>query len=619
MTDLMTHRGPDDRGLHLADGIALGVRRLSIVDVAGGHQPLANETGEVWAIQNGELYNHITVRRELEREGHTFRSNCDTEVIPHLYEQFGSSFPSRLRGMFGLAVWDSRRRRAVVARDRLGIKPLYYAEVDDLLVFASELKSLLASGLVDPALDYDAIDAFLTFGYVPGPRTPLAGVFKLMPGEALVVENEGVAFQRYWRYPEPQISERLSGKDYQRLILDKLDESVRLRLMSDVPLGAMLSGGLDSSIVVALMSRHMSEPVKTFSVGFAEAGAANELADARRVADYLGSDHHELELSFANDTVDLEDLVWHLDEPLADLSALGFMALCELASRHVTVALSGQGADELFGGYSKYQAAAAAAAWRRIPGPVRSALARLAPIGPGRVRRAMPILSEESTVDRFLAMATGNKIDRELRDRLRIGPLALLDGHEARRALQQRMGQLEDDPLPATFYVDAQLGLVDDMLHYFDRTSMAHSLEVRVPFLDHELVELCARIPADLKVQRFRTKHLLKESVRGLVPDWVIDKPKVGFFHGAVAGWFEGQAMRLVDSYVLRPDASCSDFLDPSAVRDLAKRAQTGTSAETHVLLAILVLEVWLSSYLPRALSAARGPDPIGPAIVRSS
>jgi asparagine synthase (glutamine-hydrolysing) len=608
MTDVMTHRGPNDRGLHLADGVALGARRLSIVDVEGGHQPLANETGEIWAIQNGELYNHLALRDELARDGHVFRNRCDTEVLPHLYERYGAGFPAQLRGMFGIAIWDNRERRAVLARDRLGIKPLYYARCGDVLVFASELKSLLASGLVDPVLDYEGIDAFLTFGYFPGPCTPLAGVSKLMPGQVVVVENGTLRVERFWHYPEPQATPRLSLEECRRMLLEKLDESVKLRLMSDVPLGAMLSGGLDSTTIVALMSRHMSEPVKTFSVGFAEAGSENELGDARRVAEYLGTEHHELELSFAESSVELEDLVWYLDEPLADLSALGFLALCELASHHVTVALSGQGADELFGGYSRHQAASLAGTWRRLPAPVRALGERLAPVAPGRVRRAIPTLAAESTVDRFLTMATGNRVDADLRNRLRIGPLATLDGLAARRALLQRLGGLADDPLPATLYIDAQLGLADDMLHYFDRTSMAHSLEVRVPFLDHELVELAARIPADLKVHRLQTKHILRESVRGLVPDWVIDKRKVGFFHGAVAGWFEGNAKRSIDTYLLRPDALCSEFLDRAAVRDLVTRAQGGATAETHLLLSVLVLEVWLSSYLPRAVAAGTGP-----------
>ncbi len=286
--------------------------------------------------------------------------------------------------MFGIAVWDGRERRATIVRDRLGIKPIYYAEVGDLLVFASELKSLLASGLVPLELDYEAIEAFMTLGFVPGPMTPLAAVRKLMPGHRLVVDSGGVSVEQYWAYPEPMPVDATLEECSERLYTE-LEESVRLRLMSDVPLGAMLSGGIDSSVIVGLMAKQMSNPVKTFSIGFAEAGEGNELADARYVAEFFGTDHHELELSFAEQTVDLSDLVWHLDEPLADLSSLGFLALSELAASEVTVALSGQGADELLGGYRKHRAAAIAGAWQRLPRPLRAVGGRLLEHGPSRL------------------------------------------------------------------------------------------------------------------------------------------------------------------------------------------------------------------------------------------
>jgi asparagine synthase (glutamine-hydrolysing) len=382
MTDAMIHRGPDDRGVLLEPGVALGVRRLSIVDVEGGHQPFAGEDGQVWGIQNGELYNHLALREELESRGHRFRSRCDTEVIPHLYEQFGPDFPARLRGKFGLAVWDRRARRAVIARDRLGVKPLYHARVGDLVLFASELKSLLASGLIEPRIDLEALGSYLTLGFVPAPRTLLANVGKLRPGELLVVDPSGATTRRYWRHPLPAPGPQLRVEDAAQELLATLDEAVRLRLMSDVPLGAMLSGGLDSSLIVALMARHMREPVKTFSVGFREDGDTNELADARFVAQRFGTEHHELELSVNDQDVDLPGLVWHLDEPVADLSSLGFLALSRLASEHVTVALAGQGADELLGGYLKHKAAALASTWHRLPGPLRRAA------GPGFAGRA---------------------------------------------------------------------------------------------------------------------------------------------------------------------------------------------------------------------------------------
>jgi asparagine synthase (glutamine-hydrolysing) len=606
MTDVMTHRGPNDRGTYLADGIGLGVRRLSIVDVEGGHQPVANEDGRIWAVQNGELYNHGEIRSRLEGRGHAFLTRCDTETIPHLYEDAGLEFPRQLRGMFGIALWDARERRAVLARDRLGIKPLYYAEVGDLLVFGSELKSVLASGLVPTDLDYEAIDAFLTLGFVPGPLTPLAAVKKLMPGHVLVIDSSGVREQAYWSYPIPDPAE-MSLAEARELLLAGLEESVNLRLMSDVPLGAMLSGGIDSSVIVALMARQMSEPVKTFSIGFAEAGETNELADARFVAKHFGTDHHELELSYAEGAVDLAELVWHLDEPLADLSSLGFLALSQLAATEVTVALSGQGADELLGGYRKHRAAAIAAWWKRLPRPLRAAGLATMRLGPSRLDRAARTLGASDPATRLLAMS-GN-LDEGLRNELVRGPLAALDGSSAPRILHERFGTVADDPLPAALYLDGQLGLVDDMLHYFDRASMAHSLEVRVPFLDHHVVELCATIPARHKIRRLDTKHVLKDLARGLIPDRIIDKPKVGFFNAAVDGWFRNQTQGAISDYLLGPNPQYAELLDRQRVEELVREHADGRgTSNAYTLLSVLMLEVWLSSYLPRAACSPSPP-----------
>jgi len=600
MTDAMTHRGPNDRGTHLEPGVALGVRRLSIVDVEGGHQPVCNEDGTVWAVQNGELYNHEDVRREL-LGGHRFDSRCDTEILPHLYEEVGPAFAEHVRGKFGMAVWDRRERRLVLARDRLGVKPLYYAEAGDRVVFASELKSLLASGIVETELDYEAIDAYMTFGFVPGPLTPLARVRKLMPGERLVIDPRGLRLERYWTYPAPEPDLEASQDELAEELIARLDEAVRLRLMSDVPLGAMLSGGLDSSLIVALMAKHMSEPVKTFSIGFTE-DRDNELADARFVADLFGTEHHELELSYTQQQVDLADLVWAMDEPVADLSSLGFLAISELAARHVTVALSGQGADELFGGYTKHKAASLVAAWRRLPAPARSlgggALAR----SPLRSRRSVRTLLAADPVDRLLAMS--GRVDDDLRADLYRGPLATSDGLAGRRAVAPLAQGIADEPLAATLHIDGQLALVDQMLHYFDRTSMMCSLEVRVPFLDHELVEFSARVPDSLKVRRLQTKYLLKRAADGVLPERVIHKRKLGFFQGPTAGWLQAQMDGAISDYLLGPSPRYAEFLDRGAVERLVRAHREHKPVDVKLLVGVLMLEVWLASYLPRAAVA---------------
>jgi asparagine synthase (glutamine-hydrolysing) len=605
MTNAIRHRGPDDSGFHVAPGIALGVRRLSIVDVVGGHQPVSSEDGAVWAIQNGELYNHEAVRDTLEGAGHRFQSRCDTDILPHLYEHVGDALPEWLRGKFAVAVWDDRRRRALLARDRLGVKPLYYAVAGDLVVFASELKSLLASQLVSTDLDHEAIDAYLTFGFFPGPRTPLAAVSKLEPGSRLVIDG-GIRAERYWEYPLPAPDESLALDEAAALLEAELEDAVRSRLMSDVPLGAMLSGGLDSSVVVAMMARNMAEPVKTFSVGFEEAGEDNELSDARLVANALGADHHELLLSMADNAVPVEELVWALDEPVADLSALGFMALSELAARHVTVALAGQGADELFGGYSRHRRAAAIATARSLPRPLVEAGGRALGVAGGRYARLGRALTAPGAASRQLALRTPYLDDR-LREELVREPL-LRTSETALGVVAEHARGLNGGPLEASLYLDARLGLVDDMLHYFDRVSMAHSLEVRVPFLDHRVVELAARIPPRMKVRRGTGKFLLRQVARGLVPDSVLDKPKVGFMNSGVGGWLRAQLGGDVSRYVLRDRPAVGEWLDPAGLRRLASGVAEGRpGASPDALLAVLMLEVWLTTFLPRATQLPEG------------
>ena len=616
MTDVMAHRGPDDRGTYLGDGVAFGARRLSIVDVQGGHQPLANEDGSVWAAQNGELYNHEALRGDLARQGHSFTTRCDTEVLPHLYERYGADFPRHLRGKFAVAVWDANRRRAVIARDRLGVKPLYWAQIDDVVLFGSELKSILASGLVGSELDFEAIQAYLTLGFFPAPATPLAGVSKLLPAQTLTVDEGGPRAERYWAFPAPTStsSSRGSADEYGERLLAEIEEAVRLRLMSDVPLGAMLSGGLDSSLVVGLMARNMTEPVKTFSVGFSEDKEFNELADARYVANHFGADHHELELSLAGEAVDLAELVWHLDEPLADLSALGFLHLSRLARSHVTVALAGQGADELLGGYERHRTAAVVGAWQRVPSSLRGVAEGAIATVP-RLRRHARIVSAGSGVDRWLAVRAG--LDETGFRRLARGRLAGGATGIARRIVTEKASDLPGniDPLSESLYLDAQLPLPDDLLHYFDRASMAHSLEVRVPFLDHQVVEYCATIPPDLKVRRLQTKYLLKHVAKGIVPDRIVGKRKIGFFHRALAAWLQAQVTGALSSYIAPPEAHYREFLDASFVSALHQDALAAngnlSGGRKQLLLSILMLEVWLATYLPRAVAfAAPGRSP---------
>lgn len=605
MTDIIEYRGPDDAGFVSGDGCSLGARRLSIVDVEGGHQPFASERGRIWAAQNGEIYNHEALRRRLRARGHVLRSRCDTEVLPHLYEDHGPGLAEHLRGMFAVAAWDRDARRGVLIRDRLGVKPLYYAVAHGRVIFGSELKCVLASGLVDAKLDPEAIAAYLVLGYVPGAMTPIRAVRKLQAGERLVVADGRATVERWWRYPapDPDPVQRSSG-EWAEMVLAKLDESVRMRLMSDVPLGAMLSGGLDSSLITALMARHMDQPVDTFAVGFA--GADSELPDARRVADSLGAHHHELEVDLSTSRQDLAELAWHLDEPLADLSSLGFLALSRLASEHVTVALSGQGADELFGGYRKHRVASLAEHWNRLPGRLRAGSEAVLRHGPGRAGRMAGALGAADPVERL--MATSALLPPDARDELFGGALAEHTG-AAEAVLRGRLaGAPRAAPVEAALYLDARLGLVDDMLTYFDRASMACSLEVRVPFLDHELVELAARIPTGHKVHRLQGKHVLRLAARDHVPAFVLEKRKQGFFNEAVGTWIGADGGALVDDLLLADDPAYASVVDQGAVRRLVSRWRAGATQHANPLLSLVMLEVWLQDFLPRATE----PVPMG-------
>ena len=602
MTDVMTHRGPNDRGTYLAPGVALGVRRLSIIDVAGGHQPVFNEDGAVVAIQNGELYNHDELRRGLRRDGHAFATRCDTEVLPHLYERDGSRFPERLRGKFGIAVWDNRRRRAVLARDRMGVKPLYWAQAGDLIVFGSELKSVLASGLVGTEIDLEAVDLYFTLGFVPGPRTLLSGVRKLGPGYALVIGPEQVSEEAYWSYPEPRPDARpRAAQEYADELMDLLTEAVRDRLMSDVPLGAMLSGGIDSSLIVALMAEASSRPVVTFSVGFRE-DEGNELADARRIAEAFGCEHHELELSATEDAVDIDELAWRLDEPVADLSALGFERLSQLASEHVTVALAGQGADELFGGYTKHRAAAAIGSLDLLPMTVRRGLARV-PWPSPRMERAFRALAASDPSQRLLEMS-GRLVDGT-RTELYGPRLAAVPQSNAYETIEGIRSGVDGDPLAATLYLDARLGLVDHMLLYFDRASMAHSLEVRVPYLDHRLVEWAATVPPSMKVHRRVTKRVLKQAAASRLPARTVKKAKVGFFRSALDVWLNAQLDGPAGERLRANDAAYLEFLDRDAVgRMVGRYRDARTEDAARLVFAVLLLESWLATFRRRAAPA---------------
>ena len=586
MCDAILHRGPDEAGYDVSARRALGMRRLSIIDVAGGTQPIWNEDGSVLVVFNGEVYNFQELRGELERAGHTFRTRTDTEVLVHLYEEHGSALVHRLRGMFAFALWDERRQRLLLVRDRLGIKPAYYRVLPDGVVFASELKSLHAAGLVDGDLDAGAVAAYMALGYIPDPLSVYRGVHKLPPGHLLTwTMADGAHIERYWTppaAPDPALDAATAAAEIRRL----LEESVRYRLIADVPLGAFLSGGLDSSAVVAEMSRQMDRPVETFSIGFSEP-EFNEAPDAAAVARALATNHHELVLTPDVDAL-IEDVALAFDEPFADSSAIPTLLVSRLAARHVKVVLSGDGGDELFGGYTRYRDFAARPGAATALGRALVPLVRRLPHAtPGRNRLldlgrepvaryvgmvADPLRPDEGGVASASTLAASG------------GWGALLDPYFAEAAGRDAIGQL--------LHVDLLSYLPGDILTKVDRMSMAASIEARVPLLDHHLVELACRIPTGLKLRDGTGKWIFREALRERVPAVVFAKRKQGF-GVPLRPWFRGPLRPRLDA-LATGSTPLGDWVDPDAVRRVVDEHVRGRRDRSPLLWKLLMLDIWL-------------------------
>lgn len=603
MTDAIEHRGPDDEGLHIEAGVALGMRRLSVIDVAGSPQPVMNEDGNVQAVFNGEIYNFASLREDLAHRGHRLRTAGDGETIVHLYEEHGTRFVQSLRGMFAIALWDRRERRLVLARDRMGVKPLYYAEGPSGLAFASEVKSLVAGGLVVPELDPLGAELFLAHGFVPGPRTLFRGVHKLAPATIAIWQDGSLKEETYWNPWDaaPVDAGRDWAEDEARL-LELITQSTVDRMISDVPLGVMLSGGLDSSLITALMAANSSRPVQTFSIGFAEDAGANELDDAREVANRLGTDHHELMTSAVDHPDLLDETLWHLEEPIADVSCVGMMLLSRLARGSVTVALSGQGADELLAGYRKHDIAHAASKLTGALSPLRpmaSGAGRLAPAG-STAARGLRAIGTTDPAERLLMMS------RVVQSHER---LQLLSPEFAQPTAESEIaGAIRNHfdvlggaakrgihltPLGETLFLDSRIALVDNMLLYFDKTSMAASLEVRVPFMDHDVVSYCMGLPDSRKIWRRRQKELLKRVSQGLVDDRIIDKKKRGFFHSALGAWLRVHKDALITDILLDERMRSRGQFRPEAVHEVVQTAGEGGKKPAQRLFSLLLLEKW--------------------------
>ncbi|MCS6806076.1 MAG: asparagine synthase (glutamine-hydrolyzing) [Blastocatellia bacterium] len=609
MLQALRHRGPDDQGQWVSADrrVRLGHQRLAIIDLSeAGRQPLSNEDGTVWITYNGEIYNFQSLRQELEALGHQFRSRTDTEVIVHAYEQWGTECVKRLRGMFAFGVWDEKRRRLFLARDRVGKKPLFYARVGGRFLFASELQGLLADPAVPRQVDPQALDAYLSLGYVPAPQTAFRDIQKLPPAHWLTLELSStgptVRIEQYWHLEYlPKLN--LTEEEAIEALREKLTEAVRLRLISDVPVGAFLSGGIDSSIIVGVMASLLDQPVKTFSIGFEEA-AYNELDHARRIAERWQTDHHEFIVQ--PDALEiLPLLVRHYGEPFADSSAIPTFYVCKLTRSSVTVALNGDGGDENFAGYERYFANQAAEWMQAVPGSamVGRAVNRILPAGLAPKHRLRYLKRFLSAATQPMARRYGSWVgyfDQQMKAHLYSAAFqASLNGrHGADEWLEGLFEQARHlTPVEAAMSVDVRSYLPYDLLVKVDITAMANGLEARSPFLDHEVMELVARLPAELKWRGRESKYLLKRAFRQMLPPENVNRRKMGF-GVPVGAWFRGALRPMLEEALLSEQSRRRGYFRPEAVHRMVSEHLEQRADHSFLLWNLLMLELWHREFI---------------------
>jgi asparagine synthase (glutamine-hydrolysing) len=601
----LAHRGPDSRGIHRSAGAGLGIQRLRVIDLETGDQPLYNEDRTVAVVLNGEIYNFAELRARLQRRGHVFATKGDTEVIAHLYEEEGERCVESLRGMFAFAVWDLRRRRLLLARDRVGKKPLYYAARRGVVSFASELGALLEDDAIPREVDHRALASYLTFLYVPAPRTAFAGVSKLPPATTLVHEDGRIALRRYWALDYARKHEIADTRELHEALRDVIRRAVRRRMVADVPLGAFLSGGIDSSTVVAAMAEASPRPVKTFSIGF-DHERFDELPDARRIAREFGTDHHELVVR-PDAVALLPRMVRHFGEPFADSSAIPSFHLAEVTRRHVTVALNGDGGDESFAGYPRYVSNSVAARLDALPRWLRRAGQALGSRLPADANTS-GALSRARRLGGTLALHPADRLARytacfgpDARERLLTPDFAAaVTEHDPEQVVRDAWEAASgDDVLDVLLEVDVRTYLPGDLLTKIDIATMAHGLEARSPLLDDEVMQFAASIPAGLKLRGGTKKAVLRDALRGWIPDEIVDKRKQGF-SVPMAEWLRGELRPVVEEVLLDPGTRARGLLDETEVRRLLDRHVERRADETPRLWALLVLETWFREVVER-------------------
>ncbi|MBN1121010.1 MAG: asparagine synthase (glutamine-hydrolyzing) [Anaerolineae bacterium] len=600
MTDIIAHRGPDDEGFFVADGVGLGMRRLSIIDLNTGDQPIYNEDKSVVVVFNGEIYNYKILRAELEKRGHIFKTSSDTEVLVHSYEEYGEDFPTHLRGMFAFAIWDKNKNKLFIARDRLGIKPLYYTLVGDKLIFASEIKSILEHPEVTPRMDLLGFSDYISLRYVPAPKTMFQDIVALEPAHTLTYDENGLSTRQYWDVSfSPDNYLNCSEEECAEQLKELITQSVEMRLMSDVPFGAFLSGGIDSSTVVALMSGFLNEPVKTFSVGYGEEGEAfSELPYARMVADKYQTDHHEVILTSKHFIELSEKVAWHLDQPISDYVVLANYMVAQLATQKVKMVLTGEGGDELFAGYARYAGERFSPYARWVPQPAMSLAVAASSRIPGIRRQkqaiyAMSFKDEAARLTNWFPLFNQEWKDALLTDSIKTS----LDGYSSNNVFGAFLDHTDAvDPVSRMQYVETKFWLPDNLLARGDKLSMANSLEARVPLLDSKLVEFAASLPPGMKIKGMTRKYLLKKVAGEWLPDEIIHRTKKGF-PVPIPVWFRNQVRSYLHDHLSPDTIRRRGLFNPDYVEKLLTEHDSGFADHARPLFGLLSVELWQRQY----------------------
>jgi asparagine synthase (glutamine-hydrolysing) len=601
MIRILKHRGPDGEGRFFDGEIGLGHLRLSIIDVEGGSQPISNEDGSIQVIFNGEIYNFVELRAELEAHGHHFSTRSDTEVIAHGYEQWGRDCVNRFNGMFAFALWDSRRRELFIARDHFGIKPLYYVDLGGRILFASEIKALLQDQGCPREVDVQSLADLFTFRYVPSPKTLFKGIKKLPPGHRMTISSRGIEVERFWRsIPDPRGARREEEliEQYQEL----LEDAVRLQLRSDVPLGLFLSSGIDSGVLLAIMSQYSSTPVRSFTIGFEDGEKSNEVDDARELARMFGADHEFMMVAAEDYQKYYERYLWDLEEPVGNESAAAFYFVSKITSASVKVALTGQGADEPWAGYDRHRGAKLSAIYSRIPTVVTDRVASLVTQVPGRferLKRSAIALGEPDVLTRFAKIYSffTAEMKRELFN-AELKAQTPPDEYHSKESLRWLQSDVEHlDPLTQILYIDARANLPDDLLMVGDKMSMANSLEARVPFLDYRLVQFVESLPPDMRMNGLTGKYLHKKALTKWLPSEIIWRKKKGFAN-PVDQWFRNRMRPFVEDALLSSDSAAATYFDQNYIRRMLQQDREGVEPLQRHLYLLVSFELWHRAFI---------------------